>query len=166
EASVDNTYTQMVLTLNALLEHEDQWQLLIKSKDPALIDNAIEEGIRFRPRVIGQRRSAFHDFDVEDMHVPNGTDFYLSVLSAHRDDAAYRDPDVFDIRRKLDRPTVMFGGGLTACMGSGLARLEMQEFFRVLLTRFPNIRRLRPWSFEYVGRTVCVPDEMWVSLEG
>ncbi|MDT0200469.1 cytochrome P450 [Nocardioides sp. AE5] len=166
EASVDNTYTQMVLTLSALLENPDQWNQLKQANDEALTRQAIEEGIRFRPRVIGQRRTAYSPFEFADVHVPEGSDFYLSVLSAHRDPEAFENPDVFDIHRTMTRPTVMFGGGMTACMGSGLARLEMQEFFGVLMDRYPNVALTRPWSYEFVGRTVCVPGEMWVNLDG
>ena len=116
--------------------------------------------------MIGQRRTAFQDFELKGASVPAGTDLYLSVLSSHRDPVVYADAERFDIERTVARPTVMFGGGMTACMGSGLARIEMQEFFRIVAERFPRIRRLEEPNFTYEGRTVCVPGEEWVSLVG
>jgi cytochrome P450 len=165
EASVDNTYTQMIHTLNLLLDHPDQWAL-VKSDPARWIQPAIEESIRFRPRVIGQRRTALEDFEMYGADVPKGTEFYLSVLAAHRDPAAFADADTFDITRTTDRPSLMFGGGMTACMGSGLARVEMQEFMLAVVERFPDIQRLAASEFSYEGRTVCVPHDCKVSLVG
>lgn len=164
EASVDNTYTQMIHTLNLLLDHPDQWAL-VKSDPDRFIVPAIEESIRYRPRVIGQRRTALEDFELYGADVPEGTEFYLSVLSAHRDPAAFGQPDTFDITREVTNPSLMFGGGMTACMGSGLARVEMQEFLRIIIESAPNIRRLAESEFSYEGRTVCVPHACHVALD-
>jgi cytochrome P450 len=62
------------------------------------------------------------------------------------DPAFYDDPETFDIRRYADgRRTppqrhLTFGFGPHVCLGAYLARLEMQEAFKLLPKRWPNLR--------------------------
>ena len=57
--------------------------------------------------------------------------------SAVHDERKYPDPDLFDIRRDIDRH-VSFGFGRHLCLGASLARLETRVAFEELLRRFPD----------------------------
>ena len=62
----------------------------------------------------------------------------LSLAAANRDPEQFPEPDAL----KIDRDTsgqVAFGYGLHFCLGAQLARIEGQEAFAALLTRFPDI---------------------------
>jgi len=73
--------------------------------------------------------------------VPAGSMILLSTLSALRDEAAFQDPDTFDIRRAdLPRLHPIFGGGAHRCIGEALARIELEEGLGALMRRAPGLR--------------------------
>lgn len=146
EASTDNTAHQMALSAAALLESPEQWHDVVA--DQGLLPAAVEETIRFRPRTVVNDRVAMEDLSWRGLEVPKGTRFTLSTLSAHDDPEAFLDPGSLDIHRPDPRPTVMFGGGITVCLGMNLARMEIEEFLRVLATRRPGVRLAGPADWE------------------
>lgn len=63
--------------------------------------------------------------------------------TANRDPAEFSDPDRLDIGRRVVSH-LAFGAGAHHCLGAQLARLELQEAFRGLLTRLPGLRLAVP----------------------
>jgi nocardicin N-oxygenase len=66
-------------------------------------------------------------------------------------DAANRDPEVFDRPDELDVhresvPHIAFGHGLHYCVGSELARMELQIALGALLRRLPTLELAVPES--------------------
>ncbi len=70
--------------------------------------------------------------------VPAGTIIMAVVLSANRDPAVFADPDRLDISRG-DMRHLGFGGGVHACVGAALARLETRIAITALLAKYPRI---------------------------
>lgn len=163
EASTDNTSHQMALVTSVFHEHPDQWKFV--KENPAILEKAVDEAIRFRPRNLSNSRVALTDLEWEGFQIPAGTEFFLSVLGANRDPAIYPRPNEFDIHRESPSPHQMFGGGMTMCLGSTLARMEIQEFFRVLIDRFPNAVATKPASFKLVRPIVSETCGMHLVLE-
>lgn len=136
-----------MLTFAALLfcRHPDQWKML--QDDESLIPSAVEEVLRFRPPFIGPApRFARTDVEFNGVVIPEGT-FLLLACSANFDQSAYVQPEAFDIRRfadgaatKLRPPHFTLGHGWHSCIGAFLARVEMQEAFRAMVQRTPNLR--------------------------
>jgi cytochrome P450 len=60
------------------------------------------------------------------------------VLSANRDPAVFEDPDRLDLSRG-DTRHLGFGGGVHACVGAALGRLETRIAMTALLARYPRI---------------------------
>jgi cytochrome P450 len=58
--------------------------------------------------------------------------------SANRDERAWENPAVFDIRRDAGRQ-IGFGQGAHACAGQSLARLETSAMLRALIERVDRI---------------------------
>ena len=59
-------------------------------------------------------------------------------VSSNRDESRYEDPDRFDVTRNPEHQA--FGaGGRHFCLGTALARLELQVLFEETLARFPEI---------------------------
>jgi cytochrome P450 len=57
-------------------------------------------------------------------------------VSSNRDETRYEEPDRFDVRRNPEHQA--FGaGGRHFCLGTALARLELQILFQETLARFP-----------------------------
>ncbi|MCH2172563.1 cytochrome P450 [Myxococcota bacterium] len=119
-----------------LLDHPEQKQRLID--DASLIPNAVEEMLRYRPPVMYFRRTVTADTELRGVKLRQGDKVTLWYPSANRDEEIFEDPDRFDITRKPNNH-LSFGVGEHFCLGTHLARQEIREMFRQLLTRMPDI---------------------------
>lgn len=122
----------------ALLEHPEQRELLIKQ--PELIHNAIEEMLRYNgPVEFSTSRWALEDIEFRGQHIAQGELVIVALDSANRDEAQFKDADVFDITREKSSH-LAFGKGIHLCLGAPLARLEGEIAVSTLLNRFPNMQ--------------------------
>ncbi len=64
--------------------------------------------------------------------------------SANRDERAFTEPDRFDVGRAPNEHIAFGGGGPHFCLGSHIARVEIQALLRELLTRLPDISPAGP----------------------
>lgn len=136
-AGMHTTVNQVALSLWALMRHRDQWQLLCER--PELLDNGVEELLRFESTAQYMRRTADVDVQVEGLTVPAGTEVVCWIASADRDEARFgRTADQLDLTRADARQHVAFGYGPHVCIGSWLARLELQVVVATILERYPN----------------------------
>ncbi len=124
-----------------LLKHSDQLSKL--KADPALINSAIEEVLRYESPVDVTGRVAPRDMTIGGVPVKQSQSLFTSLRAANRDPLVFPDPHRFDIARK-DAPHVAFGGGLHLCIGAPLARLEAQIALPMFFERFPNVRLADP----------------------
>jgi cytochrome P450 len=90
---------------------------------PDLAASAVEEFVRYDAALAGLARMAKEDVPLSGGVVPAGTNVMAVVLSANRDPAVFADPDRLDISRG-DMRHLGFGGGVHACIGSALGRME------------------------------------------
>jgi cytochrome P450 len=111
--------------------------------DPSLINNAVEEVLRYESPVDITGRIAPRDMEVGGCPVKQRQSMFASLRGANRDPAAFPDPHRFDISRR-DAPHVAFGGGLHLCIGAPLARMEAQVAIASFFDAFPNARLVDP----------------------
>ncbi|TCO61126.1 cytochrome P450 [Actinocrispum wychmicini] len=129
-----NLLSNAVLTL---LRHPDQVALL--RADPSLLNNAVEEVLRFEGPVQIAARIADRDRTVCGIELKQGEPLVVMLGAANRDPDVFTDPDEFDITRS-DNPHVAFAHGAHFCLGAALARAELQIVLPRILDRFPNLR--------------------------
>jgi cytochrome P450 len=119
-----------------LARNPDQRRQLV-SAPRNLMENAVEEMLRYDPPSQVQGRWSMRPFTRHGVEVPANVRVLMLTGAAHRDPRQFPDPDRFDIHRKLDR-TVHFGQGHHLCLGKSLARQECRVAFEEILARFPD----------------------------
>jgi len=134
--SLDTTISAISSALYLFATHPEQWQAL--REDPSLINNAVNEVVRFEAPLRAFARHARCDTEVAGVHIPQGARLLVIYASANRDEREWDAPDTFDIRRDANRH-LGFGQGAHACAGQSLARLETSAMLRALVDRVDRI---------------------------
>jgi cholest-4-en-3-one 26-monooxygenase len=133
-AGNDSTKATYCSGMRALMKDPDQRQLLLD--DPSLIPGAVEESLRMFPAFAHFRRTATRDAELNGRQIKEGDKVVMWYVSSNRDETRHEDPDRFDVRRTTEHQA--FGaGGRHFCLGTALARLELNTLFEETLTRFP-----------------------------
>ncbi|WP_446225347.1 cytochrome P450 [Nocardia sp. IBHARD005] len=119
------------------------WQYLVRHPDA--IPTAIEELLRLLP--LG-RISTFPRVTTRELALSAGVLYpgdvvYADAHSANRDPEVYPDPLALDLGREGKRH-LQFGYGMHHCMGAALARMEITEVIRRLVTEFPTLELAVP----------------------
>lgn len=125
----------------ALLRHPAQLAAL--RADPGLLRTAVQEMFRYDPPLPYFHRFALQDFPYKGQVFPKGARLGFLYAAANRDGAAFPDPDAFNIRRDPNRH-LAFGGGVHHCLGSHLARQNMEVLFSAVLRQWPRLRLAAP----------------------
>jgi cytochrome P450 len=106
--------------------------------NPQLIGEATEELLRrytftVPPRILGK--------DVEFLGAPmkKGEKAMLYLPAADLDAKEYANPDRFDLNRE-NKVHIAFNAGPHRCLGSHLARVELQVLYEEMLARLPTFR--------------------------
>jgi cytochrome P450 len=60
--------------------------------------------------------------------------------AANRDEAMFANPDQLDITRPNADKHIAFGYGPHVCIGKRVAQIQLEEAYRQILGRFPDIR--------------------------
>ena len=123
----------------ALIDNPDQLRTL--QERPELIPAAVEEMLRWASPVYYFRRTATRDVEMHGQTIREGDKVVMWFASGNRDEAVFEDPYRFDVTRtNVDHMT--FGKGSPhLCLGSNLARMEIQLMFQELLPRIKTIER-------------------------
>ncbi|MFF4425608.1 cytochrome P450 [Streptomyces sp. NPDC001549] len=140
-AGFDTTANMLSLGTFALLQNPEQLAAL--RADPALIDQAVEELLRYLSVAKSFMRTALEDVEVGGQTIEAGTTVVLSYNTANRDPERYPDPHTLDLGRDAGGH-LAFGHGIHLCLGAQLARVEMRVAFSALLKRFPTLRLAVP----------------------
>jgi len=114
---------------------------------PALLEDAIEESLRFNTSAQRFKRRLNHDVEMHGQTMRGGDFVCLAYGSGNRDERKFPDPDRYDIDRK---PVghLGFGGGVHACIGAPIARLATKLAFEELHAVVSDYRRadeILPW---------------------
>jgi cytochrome P450 len=159
-AGVETTYRSLGNLLYALLIHPDQ--LGEVRNDPALIPQAVEEGLRWESPIFNTGRISTRDSQLGGVDIPAGSMVTLFVGAANRDESVFTDPDVFDVHRKPN-PHLSFAVGAHACLGMHLARMESRISLEAILQRLPELR-LDPDAVppQIIGMPLRSPNELSV----
>lgn len=146
-AGHETTANQLNMSFVALCHHPAELARL--RADPGLIPVAVEELLRF-VQIAGKgsippARITREEVCLGGVTIPAGDAVLPLMNMANRDSAAFPDPNRLDLLRE-PKTHVAFGAGTHHCLGAQLARMELQEGLRGLLSRLPGLRMAVPLS--------------------
>ncbi|WP_280274218.1 cytochrome P450 [Nocardia wallacei] len=138
-AGYHNTVNFIANGTLALLRNPDQLAAL--RAEPGLIDNAIDEVLRYDVPTQALRRITVRPFPAGDVVIPAGAFVLTSLGSANRDEQFWGpDADRLRLDRENARAHLSFGAGSRFCLGSALARMEGRLAIGGLVQRFGKLR--------------------------
>ena len=136
QAGHETTADLIGLGTLGLLQQRDQLERL--QREPQRMEAAVEELIRWDTSVQISQRVGPEPLDLDGVEVPAGQVCVIINGAANRDPAVYDAPDQIDIARR-GKAHFGFGLGRHFCLGSSLARLEIQTVLASLVRRFPKL---------------------------
>ena len=136
-AGSDTTRSLLTGMALALAEHPEQMEML--KKNPALLEGAIEESLRWTTPARGFLRTALTDTQIRGVNIKAGQRIYLLYDAGNRDPEVFEDPWTYDIERPNASSHLGFGYGPHLCIAAHLARLEARELYGALLNAFTSI---------------------------
>ncbi len=141
-AGNETTRTMTSQGMRLLMEHPEQYRMLVE--DPSLIPDAVEEILRFNPAVINFRRTVTEATEVGGQALAPGDKVVMFYQACSRDEDLFENPDCFDVtrprREDVKNNHRAFGIGEHFCLGSHLARLQLNIVFEELTRRVRNPR--------------------------
>ena len=159
-AGIDTTWSAIGHSLLHLAQNPDDLQMLVE--DPSTVSTAVEEFLRaYSPVTVA--RITTTDTEVGGCPVAEGDWTMLNYSAANRDPAVFDDPDEVRLDRQSNRHAA-FGLGVHRCIGSNLARLEMNIAIEMWVERFPQFELIRPDEVVYSHSTVRGPRRIPVKL--
>ena len=137
-AGNDTTRNTLSGAMKLLTEFPDQKVKL--AAQPELLGNAADEFIRMVSPVIYMRRTALHDTEIADQKIAEGEKVVMYYGAANRDSAVFDHADRLDVARPNANKHIAFGYGPHVCLGKRVAQIQLEEAYRQLLVRLPDIQ--------------------------
>jgi cytochrome P450 len=137
-AGNDTTRNTLSGAMKLLTEFPDQRQLLIDNPD--LMGGAVDEFIRMVSPVIYMRRTATADTELNGQLIREGEKVIMYYGAANRDPEVFAEPNQLDVRRPNAGKHIAFGYGPHTCIGKRVAQIQLEEAYRQILARFPDLK--------------------------
>jgi len=153
-AGAETTTRSISGGLLSLIERPEQWARL--RAEPALLNTAVEEIVRWTTPSCYKRRTATRDTHFAGKQIREGDKVTFWEMSANRDERVFERPFDFDIARNPNKH-LGFGAGVHFCLGSSLARLELRVVFEELLQS--------TLDFRLAGEPQWMPNNRLVGLK-
>ena len=128
----DTTASVIAGGMHALVSFPAEFDKL--RANPSLIAGAVEEMLRWVTPTIYFRRTTMRETELRGQRIEKGQRVVMCYAAANRDEAVFKDPDVFDVARTRNEH-LAFGHGQHFCLGSSLARAETRILFEELIAR-------------------------------
>jgi cholest-4-en-3-one 26-monooxygenase len=141
-AGNETTRNAIAHGLHAFATYPDQWSVL-RTDLGGTLDTAVEEIIRWASPVNYMSRTATTDVELHGQLIRKGDKVALLYASANRDEAAFTEPDRFDVKREPNHH-LAFGFGAHFCLGASLARIELKALLEVLAPRVATLELTAP----------------------
>ena len=133
-AGIDTTWSAIGSSIWHLAQNPEDLARLVAH--PELVPSAVEEFLRaYAP--VSMARLVKEDFEFQGCPMKKDDWIFLSFPAANRDPKAFDNADEVLIDREINRHSA-FGLGIHRCLGSNLARMELQIALEEWITRYPK----------------------------
>lgn len=138
-------------------------------RERAMVSNAareaiVQEALRWQPPTALLPRRCSKDTELAGVAIAEGDWVLFGITSAHRDREVFDEPDRFDPERT--EKNLAFGHGEHFCLGSHLARRELETAIERVFNRFPNMRLCPEKPVRFSGAVLRGTTELWVRPYG
>ncbi|MGY9073788.1 MAG: cytochrome P450 [Acidimicrobiales bacterium] len=147
-------------TLRCLLPRREQWDAVCQ--DPDLINNAIEEVLRYESSQIAWRRVTTKPTTLGGIDLPTGTRIFLNFAAANHQPDLFDQPTSFDLNRDNSARHISFGKGIHFCLGANLSRMEARIALELISQKAPSLRLADQEFSTFPNITFRGPEELIV----
>ena len=134
-AGLDTVTATLGCNIAYLAANPDQRRRIVEN--PALIPGAVEELLRWETPVTVVPRMAMKDTAIAGFEIKAGEIVSFLIASANTDDTHFKDAQSVDFERERNIH-MAFGAGPHRCLGSHLARMELQVAMEEWHKRIPD----------------------------
>lgn len=124
----------------------------------------VYEALRWEPPTALLPRMCSADIELGGAHIRKGDWTLFGIAAANSDPAIFADPRRFDPSRTQKH--LAFGSGVHFCLGSNLARRELETAIKLIFERFPDMALVEERPVEVVGGVLRGPESLWVRPYG
>jgi cytochrome P450 len=128
--------------------------------NPKVIPEAVEEMLRRYTFTVPVRFVA-KDVVYCGVEMKTGERVLMYDPAADLDPKQFKDPDKYDIGRE-EKTHIAFGAGPHRCLGSHLARVELQVITEQMMSRLPEFRLDAQKPLKFHGGHVIGPEMLWI----
>jgi cytochrome P450 len=162
-AGSDTTYKMMGSLVYALLTHP---HIVPKMLDSEKYRQAVvQEGLRWEPPLSFQPRVCSKDITLGGVQIKAGDAMMFGICGANNDPKYWDNAREFNPDRK--HTTLMtFGHGEHFCLGTHLARRELEVGIKILFERFPDMVLCEDEPVEIIRAVLRGPKAVWVKPHG
>lgn len=161
-AGSDTAFKNLGSLLIAVLTTPGNRELALGSDSDR--DDLVQEGLRWEAPVALQPRTCSRDTILGGVEIQANSAMLFGITAANHDAKVFDDPHRFRPGRPNKHQHLAFGYGEHFCLGSHLARRELETAIKLLFERFPNMQLAADCSTELVGCVFRGPREVRVRL--
>ncbi len=161
-AGSDTAYKNLGSLLGAILTTPGMRDLARGSDSDR--DDLVQEGLRWEAPIALQPRACSQDTMLGGVEIAAGSAMLFGIAAANRDAKVFEDPHRFMPERPNKHQHLAFGYGEHFCLGSHLARRELETAIKLLFERFPDMELVAGSRVEILGCILRGPREVRVRL--
>ncbi len=139
-----NETTRQSIALGLLALMRDERAFAAFRAPGGVTQQSVDELVRIASPVWHFRRTATEDTELRGIDIKAGERVVVWFAAANRDATVFPNPHTLDFTRKQDEHLAFGRGGPHYCLGTHLARLEIQVLYEQLLPRLKSIEQTGP----------------------
>lgn len=162
-AGSDTAYKNGGSLVYAILS-DPKLRALARDGDDKAREGIVYEALRWQPPVALLPRMCSKTVTLGNATIEQGQWTLFGIAAANSDPAVFPEPRRFDPARAQKH--LAFGNGTHFCLGSHLARRELETAIKLIVRRFPDMQLVSGKPVEFASAVLRGPKELWVRPHG